>query len=97
LAGGAELVNEELAKRLVQDGHKVIFLVGGYKKVESQKHAPSHDLGFARPKVESHQVRIAESDTKSKLSTFNLCLCHMKQIICKKHCPQKILSSKTKR
>jgi len=37
LAGGAELVNEELAKRLVQDGHRVIFLVGGYKKVESQK------------------------------------------------------------
>ncbi|RKY81760.1 glycosyltransferase family 1 protein, partial [candidate division KSB1 bacterium] len=34
LAGGAELVNEKLAKRLVQDGHRVIFLVGGYKKVE---------------------------------------------------------------
>jgi len=26
-AGGAEVVNEELAKRLVQDGHEVIFLV----------------------------------------------------------------------
>jgi glycosyltransferase involved in cell wall biosynthesis len=31
LAGGAEVVNEELAKRLVKDGHEVIFLVGGFK------------------------------------------------------------------
>ena len=31
LAGGAEVVNEELAKRLVQDGHEVVFIVGGYK------------------------------------------------------------------
>lgn len=31
LAGGAEVVNEEIAKRLVDDGHEVIFLVGGYK------------------------------------------------------------------
>ncbi len=30
-AGGAEVVNEELAKRLVDDGHKVKFIVGGYK------------------------------------------------------------------
>jgi glycosyltransferase involved in cell wall biosynthesis len=30
LAGGAEIVNEELAKRLVQNGHEVIFLVGGF-------------------------------------------------------------------
>ena len=30
LAGGAELVNEEIAQRLVRDGHEVIFLVGGY-------------------------------------------------------------------
>ena len=30
LAGGAEVVNEELAKRLVTDGHEVIFLVGGF-------------------------------------------------------------------
>lgn len=29
-AGGAETVNEELAKRLVIDGHQVIFLVGGF-------------------------------------------------------------------
>ncbi|HBU07230.1 MAG TPA: hypothetical protein DEB09_04060 [Candidatus Magasanikbacteria bacterium] len=32
LAGGAEVVNEELAKRLVADGHQVIFLVGGFAK-----------------------------------------------------------------
>ena len=30
LAGGAEVVNEELAKRLVVDGHEVIFLVGSF-------------------------------------------------------------------
>jgi glycosyltransferase involved in cell wall biosynthesis len=30
-AGGAEVVNEEIAKRLVRDGHEVIFSVGGFK------------------------------------------------------------------
>lgn len=30
LAGGAEVVNKELAKKLVADGHEVIFLVGGF-------------------------------------------------------------------
>ncbi|MCK9378684.1 MAG: glycosyltransferase family 4 protein [Candidatus Moranbacteria bacterium] len=37
LAGGAEVVNEELAKRLVADGHTLTFLVGsfvGCKEVE---------------------------------------------------------------
>jgi glycosyltransferase involved in cell wall biosynthesis len=29
-SGGAEVVNEEIAKRLVRDGHEVIFLVGGF-------------------------------------------------------------------
>lgn len=29
-AGGAEVVNEELAKRLVGDGHEVVLLVGGF-------------------------------------------------------------------
>ncbi len=29
-AGGAEVVNEELAKRLVKDGHEVIYLVAGF-------------------------------------------------------------------
>lgn len=37
LAGGAELVNEELAKRLVQNGHKVIFLVGGFENGAKQE------------------------------------------------------------
>lgn len=31
LSGGAEVVNEELAKRLVADGHEVTFIVGGFK------------------------------------------------------------------
>ncbi|MCK5320103.1 glycosyltransferase family 4 protein [Candidatus Parcubacteria bacterium] len=35
LAGGAEDVNEELAKRLVADGHEVLFLVGGFTYVEA--------------------------------------------------------------
>ncbi len=30
-AGGAEVVNEELAKRLAADGHEVIFFVSGFK------------------------------------------------------------------
>ena len=30
LSGGAEVVNEELAKRLADDGHEVVFLVGGF-------------------------------------------------------------------
>lgn len=29
-AGGAEFINEEIAKRLVRDGHEVIFLVAGF-------------------------------------------------------------------
>jgi glycosyltransferase involved in cell wall biosynthesis len=29
-AGGAEVVNEELAKRLVKDGHEVVFICGAY-------------------------------------------------------------------
>ena len=29
-AGGAETVNEELAKRLARDGHRVLFIVGGF-------------------------------------------------------------------
>jgi glycosyltransferase involved in cell wall biosynthesis len=31
LAGGAEVVSSELARRLVNDGHEVVFVVGGYK------------------------------------------------------------------
>ena len=29
-AGGAESINEEIARRLVEDGHQVVFLVGGF-------------------------------------------------------------------
>lgn len=31
-AGGAELVNHELTKRLARDGHRVIFLVAGFRQ-----------------------------------------------------------------
>jgi glycosyltransferase involved in cell wall biosynthesis len=34
-AGGAELVNDELAKRLVADGHQVKFICGGFKDCKS--------------------------------------------------------------
>jgi len=37
LAGGAEVVNEELAKRLVKDGHEVIFLVGGFENCQKEE------------------------------------------------------------
>ncbi len=39
-AGGAELVNEELAKRLVADGHQVNFIVGGYKGCDMYEQHP---------------------------------------------------------
>lgn len=37
LAGGAEIVNEEIAKRLVRDGHEVVFLVGGFENCEKEE------------------------------------------------------------
>jgi glycosyltransferase involved in cell wall biosynthesis len=36
LAGGAEVVNEELAKRLVKDGHEVTFVVAGFSGGKAQ-------------------------------------------------------------
>lgn len=36
-AGGAETVNEEIAKRLVRDGHEVIFLVAGFDGAEDEE------------------------------------------------------------
>jgi len=36
-AGGAETVNEELAKRLARDGHRVLFIVGGFSGGESHE------------------------------------------------------------
>ncbi len=35
LAGGAEVVNEALAKRLTNEGHEVLFIVGGFTNCES--------------------------------------------------------------
>lgn len=37
LAGGAEAVNEELAKRLVHNGHRVIFLVASFEKCKKKE------------------------------------------------------------
>lgn len=37
LAGGAEVVNEELGKRLAADGHEVIFLVGGFPECDAEE------------------------------------------------------------
>jgi len=36
-AGGAEVVNEEIAKRLVKDGHNVTLLVGGYENCKNEE------------------------------------------------------------
>jgi len=36
-AGGAETVNEELAKRMARDGHRVLFIVGGFPGGESHE------------------------------------------------------------
>ncbi len=37
LAGGAEVVNEELARRLAADGHEIIFLVAGFPECAEQE------------------------------------------------------------
>lgn len=37
LAGGAEIVNEELAKRLAADGHEVVFIVSGYEMAVAEE------------------------------------------------------------
>jgi glycosyltransferase involved in cell wall biosynthesis len=37
LAGGAEVVNEELAKRLAADGHDVVFMVAGFGQVRTAR------------------------------------------------------------
>lgn len=37
LAGGAELVNEEIAKRLIVGGHEVIFLVSGFSGAKKEE------------------------------------------------------------
>lgn len=37
MAGGAEVVNEELAKRLATEGHEVVFVVGGFSGGEKEE------------------------------------------------------------
>jgi len=37
LAGGAEVVNEELCKRLANDGHEVIIVVAGFKDAKKEE------------------------------------------------------------
>lgn len=37
LTGGAETVNEELAARLVEGGHEVVFLVGGFEGCQKEE------------------------------------------------------------
>src|SRR3990172_9551868 len=37
LAGGAELINEEIAKRLVRDGNEVILLVAGFSGAKTEE------------------------------------------------------------
>lgn len=40
LAGGAEVVGKEMARRLAADGHRLIFVVGGYKGAAKQIEHP---------------------------------------------------------
>lgn len=44
LAGGAEVVSSELAKRLVRDGHEVTFIVGGYKGAETKTEIDGYQI-----------------------------------------------------
>jgi glycosyltransferase involved in cell wall biosynthesis len=44
LAGGAEVVNEELATRAARDGHKVTFLVSGFKNAPSRLSRRGFDI-----------------------------------------------------
>lgn len=53
-AGGAEVVNEELAKRLVKDGHEVIFLTAmfpGAAREEVRDAVPAGRQGFSIVRV----------------------------------------------
>jgi len=43
-AGGAEFVNEQLAKRLAADGHEVIFLVGGFRGGEEKAERDGYQI-----------------------------------------------------
>ena len=43
-AGGAELVNQELAKRLVQNGHQVIFLVSSFENALAEEEIDGYKI-----------------------------------------------------
>ena len=62
-AGGAEIVNEEIAKRLARDGHQVIFLVAGFAHFNSAEAAVSRDRDYKGPllSVPGICMRIAAS------------------------------------
>ncbi len=44
LAGGAEVVNEEIAKRLATDGHEVKLVVGGYKNCKKREFVSGYEV-----------------------------------------------------
>ena len=43
-AGGAERVNEELAKRLAKDGHRVVLVVGGFEGGEEKETRDGYEI-----------------------------------------------------
>lgn len=44
LAGGAEVVSSQLAKQLVENGHQVRFIVGGFEGGESEVHRDGYQI-----------------------------------------------------
>ena len=44
LAGGAEVVNEELAKRLAKDGHEVKLITGGFSGAKAKKIKDGYEI-----------------------------------------------------
>jgi glycosyltransferase involved in cell wall biosynthesis len=44
LAGGAEIVNEELAKRLAKEGHEVLFLVAGFSGAKKEERREGFEI-----------------------------------------------------
>jgi glycosyltransferase involved in cell wall biosynthesis len=64
-AGGAEVVNEELAKRLAADGHEVLFLVGGYPGAKQDE--------TAQFKIKNEKLKFREGQpASSKTLNFEL-------------------------
>jgi len=44
LSGGAELINEGIAKKLAENGHEVIFLVGGFKGCKKEEEIDGYKI-----------------------------------------------------